>query len=60
MGTRVSFPGSKAPGRKADHSPPSTAEVKERVELNRHSLNTPSWRDAQLKEKDRKNSALIL
>jgi hypothetical protein len=35
-------------GREADHSPPSSAEVKERVELYLHSPNTPSWRGAQL------------
>jgi hypothetical protein len=29
MGTRGSFPGVKRPGREADHSPPSSAEVKE-------------------------------
>jgi hypothetical protein len=28
MGTRGSFPGGKAEGREADHSPPSSAEVK--------------------------------
>jgi hypothetical protein len=28
MGTRGSFPGVKRPGREADHSPPSSAEVK--------------------------------
>jgi hypothetical protein len=28
MGTRDSFPGVKRPGREADHSPPSSAEVK--------------------------------
>jgi hypothetical protein len=33
--------------RKADHSPPSSAEVKEWVELQFHSPNTPSWRGAQ-------------
>jgi len=32
MGTE-SFPGVKQPGRGADHPPPSSAEVKERVEL---------------------------
>jgi hypothetical protein len=32
MGTR-SFPGVKWPGHGVDHPPPSTAEVKERVEL---------------------------
>jgi hypothetical protein len=36
MGTRVSFPGSKAAGRKYDHSPPSSADVKEWVELYLH------------------------
>jgi hypothetical protein len=36
-------------GREADHSPPSSAEVKEWVELYLHSLNTPPWRGSQLK-----------
>jgi hypothetical protein len=44
--------GVKRPGREADHSPPSSAEVKERVELYFHSPNTPSWRSAQLKHRD--------
>jgi hypothetical protein len=35
-------------GREADNSPPSSAEVKEWVELYLHFLNAPSWRDAQL------------
>jgi hypothetical protein len=35
-------------GREADHSPPSSAEVKEWVELYLHSPNTPSWHGAQL------------
>jgi hypothetical protein len=35
-------------GREADHSPPSSAEVKEWVEMYLHSPNTPSWRGAQL------------
>jgi hypothetical protein len=35
-------------GREADHSPPSSAKVKELVELCLHSPNTPSWRGAQL------------
>jgi hypothetical protein len=35
------------PRREADHSPSSSAEVKECVELYLHSLNTPSWRGAQ-------------
>jgi hypothetical protein len=38
--------GVKRPGREADHSLPSSAEVKERVELYLHSPNTPSWRVA--------------
>jgi hypothetical protein len=33
VGTRGYFPGEKRPGREADHSPPSSAEVKECVEL---------------------------
>jgi hypothetical protein len=37
------------PGREADHSPPSSAEVKKCVDLYRHSPNTPSWRGAHLK-----------
>jgi hypothetical protein len=39
-------------GREADNSPPSTAEVKELVELYVHSPNTPSGRGAQLKHRD--------
>jgi len=35
-------------GHEADHSPPSSAEVKKLVELYLHSPNTPSWRGAQL------------
>jgi hypothetical protein len=38
--------GVKRPGREADHSPPSSAEAKECVELYLHSPNTPSWRGA--------------
>jgi hypothetical protein len=37
MGTRSSFPLIKQPEREADHSPPSSAEVKEYVELYFHS-----------------------
>jgi hypothetical protein len=40
--------GVKWPGREADHSPPSSSEVEEWVELYLHFLNTPSWRGAQL------------
>jgi hypothetical protein len=39
----------KRPRREADHSPPSTVEVKECVELYLHSPNTPSWLGAQLR-----------
>jgi hypothetical protein len=35
-------------GREADHSPPSSAEVEEWVELYLHSASAPSWRGAQL------------
>jgi len=38
--------GVKRPGREADHSPPSSAEVKECVELYFHSPNTSAWRSA--------------
>jgi hypothetical protein len=41
-------PGLKQPGREADHSPPSSAEVKEFVEPYLHTPNTPSWRGAYL------------
>jgi hypothetical protein len=44
------FLGVKRPGREAGHSPPSSAEVRECVELYLHSPNTPSWRGAQLKK----------
>jgi hypothetical protein len=40
--------GVKRPGREADHSPPSSAEVNEWVELYLHSPYTPLWRGAQL------------
>jgi hypothetical protein len=39
-------------GREADHSPSSSAEVKEWVELYFHSPNTPSWRGAQGEHRD--------
>jgi hypothetical protein len=35
-------------GREADHSPPSSAEVKEWVKMYLHSPNTPSWHGAHL------------
>jgi hypothetical protein len=43
---RGSFLGIKRPGREANHSLPSSAEVKECVELYLHSPNTFSWRGA--------------
>jgi len=42
MGTG-SIPGLKRPGRGVDHPPPSSAEVKERVELYLYSPSGPSW-----------------
>jgi len=51
MGIRDSFPRDEV-----DHSPPSNAES-ECVELYFHSPNTPSWRGAQLKQK---NVSIIL
>ena len=42
-GHPVSFPGIKRSGRGIDHSPPSSAENKERVELYLYSLNVPLW-----------------
>jgi hypothetical protein len=44
--------GVKWQGREADHSPPSSSEVKECVEIYLRFPNTPSWRGAQLKRKD--------
>jgi hypothetical protein len=44
--------GVKWPGCEADHSPPSSVEVKECVDLYLHSPNTPSWRGARLKHTD--------
>jgi hypothetical protein len=37
------FPGIKRPSGGADHPPPSSAEVKERVEQHLHSSSGPSW-----------------
>jgi hypothetical protein len=37
------FPGVKRPGRGVDHRPPSSAEVKERVQLYLYSPSGPSW-----------------
>jgi hypothetical protein len=38
--------GVKRPRRETDHSLPTSAEVKECVDLHLHTLNTPSWRGA--------------
>jgi hypothetical protein len=46
----VLSPEVKWPGREADHTPPSSANVTELVELYLHSPNTPSWLGAQLKK----------
>jgi hypothetical protein len=43
--------GVKRPGL-ADHSSPSSAEVKECVDLYIHSPNTSSWRGGQLKHRE--------
>jgi hypothetical protein len=42
-GYRVFFPGVKRPGRGVDHTPSSSARVKERVELYLYSTSGPSW-----------------
>jgi hypothetical protein len=42
-------------GLEADLAPPSSAEVKEWVELYLHSSNTPSWRGAQGEHRDKNN-----
>jgi hypothetical protein len=44
--------GVKRPGREAHHSPLSSAEIKECVELYLHFPNTSSWRGAQLKHRN--------
>jgi hypothetical protein len=40
---RISFPGIKRPGRGVDHPQPSSAEVKENVQLYLFSPSGPSW-----------------
>jgi hypothetical protein len=52
MGTRAVSLGVKRPGREADHSPPSSAEFKEWVEIYLHYPYTPPWRGAQLQHRD--------
>jgi hypothetical protein len=51
--------GVKRSQREANHSPSSSTEVNECVKLYLHSSNTPSWRGAQLKKKDRYNFNLL-
>jgi hypothetical protein len=47
MGTGGPSPGGKTrPGRDADHSPPSSAEVKNEQELYLFNLQAPPWRVA--------------
>jgi hypothetical protein len=43
-------PGALSLGCEVDCSPPSSAEVKECMDLYLHSSNTPSWHGAQLKK----------
>jgi hypothetical protein len=40
---RFSFPGIKRPGRGVNHPPPSSAEVKERIELHHYSPSEHLW-----------------
>jgi len=42
--------GAKWPGREAGHCPPSSAEVKECVELYLHSAIEPSWSGSRFKK----------
>jgi len=49
MCTGGSSPGVNRPGREADHSPPSSAEVKNEW-IYIFTPNTPSWRGAQVKK----------
>jgi hypothetical protein len=52
--------GAKPPRREADRSPPSSAKVKEFVELHLQSRNTPPWRGAQFKKKKKKGTVTTL
>jgi hypothetical protein len=54
MGTTALSLRVKWPGHEADHSLPSSAEVKECVELYLHSPNIPSWSGAKLKKHSNK------
>jgi hypothetical protein len=52
IGIRGSIPGVKRSGYEADHSPPSSAKVKECVELF-HSPSKPSWRGLHCRNEQR-------
>jgi hypothetical protein len=52
--------GVKWSGCEIDHSPPSSAKVKECVELYLHSPNMPSWHGAQLRKSTRTTLLLLL
>ena len=43
VGNRSLSSGAKQPGREVDHTPPPSAEVKERIELYLYSPSGPSW-----------------
>jgi hypothetical protein len=58
MGKRGSFPGVKRPGHEADHSPPSSTEVKECVKLYLHFPNTPFMAWCLVKQRDNFTFAL--
>jgi hypothetical protein len=50
----------KRPGREVNHSPPSSAKVKNVCEAVPPLHNTPAWRGAQLKKKQRDNFNFLL
>jgi hypothetical protein len=51
--------GVKRPEREAHHSPPSSAKVKECVQLYLYFPNTPSWRGAQLRIMKHRNNFIF-
>jgi hypothetical protein len=59
VATRGSFLEVKRSGHEADHSPPSSGEVKELVELHLHSPITPSWCGARLKHRGNFTTIII-
>jgi hypothetical protein len=52
--------GVKWPGCEADHSSPSSAKIKECMDIYLNSTNMPAWHVAQLKKKHRDNFTLYL